>query len=74
MKLEKKIRKYKLIEVHQSLVKEGKLFAARKILKFLIKGNVTLGLSDDDYEVESILEKAGCRFSYGRNYSCTAYL
>lgn len=75
MKLEKKIRRYKLIEVHQSLVKEGNLFAARKLLHFLKDGNIVLGLSDDDYEVESILEKAGCRFSYGRNFnSSTAYL
>lgn len=75
MKLEKKIRRYKLIEVHQNLVREGKLFMARKLLHFLQNGSIVLGLSDDDYEVERILEKVGCRSTYGRNFrSSTVYL
>lgn len=73
--LEKKIRRYKIMDAHREFVRAGKYQQARAILQLLRKGKVSLGLGDESWEVESFLETVGCRFSYGRGgYTATAYL
>lgn len=73
--LEKKIRRYKLMDVHRELVKQGKLPEARQLLKLLRNGKISLGLGDADWAVEKLCEDAGCHISYsGRYYTATAFI
>lgn len=67
--LEKKIRRYKLMDEHRRLVREGKFREANTVLYLLRKGNVKLGLGDESYIVESLCEGLGCRIRYSRNYN-----
>jgi hypothetical protein len=67
--LDKKIRRYKLMDIHREFVRSGKLFEAREILWLLRKGRTTLGLSDEAYEVERVCEDLGCNMRYGRNFN-----
>lgn len=67
--LEKNIRRYKLIDEHRRLVREGKLIQANIVLHLLRKGKVALGLDDESYAVESLCEDIGCRISYSRNFN-----
>lgn len=70
--LEKKIRRYKLMDEHRNLTKQGKHEQAKLVLVLLRKGSVKVGLDDVSFEVETMCEKIGCRTSYGRNfYSAT---
>lgn len=39
--LEKKIRRYKLMDAHRELVRTGKLYEAYLVLKLLRKGNLS---------------------------------
>lgn len=66
---ERKIRRYKFIDVHRKLVKEGKLLEARKILYLLRDGSITLGLDDVSNAVERICEDFGCRVRYSRCFN-----
>lgn len=59
MKLPLKLKRYKLIEAHQQLVRSGHFHAARMILHFLQSGSITLHLDDASWEVELLLEKIG---------------
>ena len=73
--LEKKIRKYRLMDAHRKLIRQGKLLEARQLLKLLRNGTISLGLRDTDWAVEKLCEDAGCHISYsGRYYTATAYL
>lgn len=73
--LEKKIRRYKLMDAHRELVKQGKLLEARQLLKLLRNGKISLGLGDVDCAVEKLCEDAGCHISYsGRHYTATAFI
>lgn len=75
MSLEKKIRRYKLMDIHRELIRTGKFQEARLILKLLRKGSIKLYLSDMDFSVECICEDLGCRINYGRNgYTATVIL
>lgn len=65
--LEKKIRRYKLMDTHRNLVKEGKLLEAREILYLLRKGNIKLGLDDISWNVENLCERLGCKIICRRN-------
>lgn len=65
--LEKKIRRYKLMDAHRELVREGKLLEAREVLRLLRKGSIKLYLGDVDWNVERLCEELGCRINYGRN-------
>ena len=67
--LEKKIRRYKLMDEHRRLVREGKLREANTILYLLRKGSVKLGLGDESYTVEILCERLGCRIRYSRSYN-----
>lgn len=64
--LEKKIRRYKIMDAHRKLVREGKLLEARDILYLLRKGRIALGLGDEAWNVERICEELGCRIRYTR--------
>jgi hypothetical protein len=66
--LEQKIRRYKLMDIHREMIKKGKFLSAKIILKLLRTGYIKLGLSDEEWEIESICEKIGCRIRYSRNY------
>ena len=67
--LEKKIRRYKLMDEHRRLVREGKFREANTVLYLLRKGSVKLGLGDESYTVESLCEELGCRIRYSINYN-----
>lgn len=68
--LEKKILRYKLMDAHRNLVREGKLLEAKELLRLLRKGRVKLGLDDVSWEVERICEDLGCRINYSsRGYT-----
>lgn len=65
--LEKKIRRYKIMDLHRELTRKGQYGAARKVLTLLAEGKVTLWLDDDSYTVESACEKFGCHIWYAGN-------
>ena len=70
--LQKNIRRYKIIEKHIELVRNGQYIVASNLLWLLRKGYVELWLGDADYETECFLESIGCPVSYGRNgYTAT---
>ena len=71
--LEKNCIKYQLIVKHRELVKRGDLITARVLLSFLRRNRITLGLGDADNAVERILENAGLRPSYGRNFNTASF-
>ena len=73
--LEKKIRKYKAMDMHREMVRNGQLGAARLLLRLLRNGKVHLGLDDDSWKVEKVCENLGCYIYYDRRgYSATAHL
>jgi hypothetical protein len=73
--LDKKIRRYKMMDIHRELIRTGKMQEARKILSLLKNGKVDLWLSDTDWNVEVICEELDCRMRYRSNgNSARAYL
>lgn len=73
--LEKKILRYKLMDTHRKLVREGKLLEAREVLRLLRKGRLKLGLDDVSWEVERLCEELGCRINYSsRGYTAEVRL
>ena len=73
--LEKKIRRYKLMDAHRELVRTGKLYEAHLVLELLRKGKLKLYLGDADWNVEKLCEDLGCRFDYNsRGYTAMVYL
>lgn len=68
--LQRKILRYKVMDVHRALVKEGKLLEARELLRLLRKGYIKLGLDDVSWNVESLCEKLECKILYNsRGYT-----
>lgn len=65
--LERKIRRYKLMDAHRKLVREGKLLEARVVLQLLRKGRISLGLGDEAWNVERLCEELGCRITCKRS-------
>ncbi len=65
--LEKKIRRYKLMDAHRELVRKGLYRQAQLVLRLLREGKVTLWLDDDSWAVESLCEGLGCRIWYSGN-------
>lgn len=65
--LEKKIRRYKIMDAHRAFVKAGEFRRAQLLLILLRKGSVTLWLDDDSYAVEMLLEELGCKIWYSSN-------
>ena len=73
--LEKKMLRYRLMEKHRELARGSNddLLVAKRLLHFLMRGEIRLGLGDADWEVENILEQNGVHLSYtGRGYSAYA--
>lgn len=65
--LEKKIRRYKLMDIQREFVKKGEYEVARLLLKLLRDGKVTLWLDDTSWSVERICEELGCYIWYSSN-------
>ena len=73
--LEKKIRRYKLMDAHRELVRTGKLYEAHLVMELLRKGKLKLYLGDADWNVEKLCEDLGCRFGYNsRGYTAMVYI
>lgn len=73
--LEKRIRRYRLMDAHKSLVREGKYSEAKEVLTLLRRGRVKLGLSDPDWNVERLCEDMGFPIGYSTNGStATVYM
>ncbi len=68
MLLEKKIRRYKVMNAHRNLVRQGKFLEAKEVLRLLRNGRVVLGLDDVSWEVERICEELGCRINYSHRW------
>ena len=62
--LQRKIIKYQLINKHTELVSSGKYNVAKNILHFLNHREIRLGLNDEDWETEQILNEAGIHIQY----------
>lgn len=72
--LEKKIRRYKAMELHRE-IENGQLGAAKLLLRLLRNGRVYLRLDNDSWIVEKPCEELGCYIYYDRRgYSATAHL
>lgn len=70
--LKKNLRKYKIIEKHIDLVRQGKYEEAKNLLHLLRKGQIRLGLGNVDFNTECFLESIDCPVRYSRNgYSAT---
>lgn len=65
--LEKKIRRYKIMDAHRALIRKGLYRQAQLAMRVLRDGKVTLWLGDDDWAVESLLEGLGCPIWYSGN-------
>lgn len=73
--LNQKIRRYKLMDVHRELIRKGLYKRAWLVLRALTEGKVNLGLDDDSWAVESLLERLGCHIWYdSRGNRATAYV
>lgn len=73
--LEKRIRRYKLMDIHRTMVRNGELGAAQILLRMLRNGKVTLWLDDNSYTVETVCEEVGCHIYYDRRgYKAVAHL
>ena len=65
---EQEMLKYRVIEFHKQLVKSGQYIAAKKVLRFLNKGEIILGMSDIDWMLEKKLDELGCESAVSRRY------
>lgn len=73
--LERRIIRYRLMERHMELIRSGAYETARAIFRLLRQGYVRLGLSDPEWEAETILEAVGLIGHCGRGgYSTMFYL
>lgn len=67
--------RYRVMEEHMRLVRDGLYWEAQRILDLLQRGHVTLGLGDVDWAVEGILTKLGCHITIvGKHHLATVYL
>jgi len=74
MELKDKLIRYRLMDRHRELVRgsDFDMQVAKRILHLLNRGEIRLGLSDVDWQVEMEIEKVGVHINYrGRGY--TAY-
>lgn len=75
--LERKLIRYRLIDRHRELVRGSQqdLLVARRLLHFLLAGEILLGLGDIDWAVEQELDHVGVHINYrGRGYTAYARL
>lgn len=71
--LKENLRRYKIMGKHIELVRGGEYQAANCILCLLRHCHVSLGLGDVSFRVERILEEAGLRPRYSRNYNIVTF-
>lgn len=71
--LKENLRRYKIMEKHIELVRGGEYQAANCILCLLRHGCLSLGLDDVSFRVERILEDAGLRPRYSRNFNLVTF-
>lgn len=64
--LKRNLRKYKIIEKHIELVRQGKYEEAKNLLHLLRKGQIKLGLGNVDFNTECFLEDINCPVIYRR--------
>lgn len=65
-KMSKKVR---LMFAYHDFLRDGKYFAARKVLNLLSSKKISLGLDDDSWEIEQLAYKLNLKVSYSRNYN-----
>ena len=74
---ERKLKQWKnrklIMEFYPLFCREGRLYEARLLLRFLRNGSITLGLDDDSARIEHLLEDLGFKAYYGRNYNTARY-
>lgn len=64
-----------IIELRAKFLRNGQLMEARTLLHLLNQKRVSLGLSNENWIVETALEKIGCPMHYSRSgYTATAYI
>ena len=69
------VKRWKAKAIYREFVRTGQFFEARSILKLLRNGKVTLGLCDEDWNVQTVLEGAGFRVWFSRNgYQAVAHI
>lgn len=59
--------KTKLMLKHSEMIRKGNFGIARNILRLMRRGEIRLGLCDDDYFTETTLIKLGLEPHYSRN-------
>lgn len=74
MNLKYKMLKYSVMWLHHSLVQNGKYVEARVVLQLLRRKQVTLILTDTNFEVARLLDELGCRTFYPRHIIALVYL
>lgn len=62
-----KLDRWKAMEIYHQFCGNGQLLEGWLVLRLLRKGSVTLGLCDEDWNVQTALEKAGLYVWYSRN-------
>ena len=62
-----------IMDAHRNAIRCGKFNVAWLILNFLKNKKTSLGLGDVAFEVEQILEHAGCKPHYSRNYDIVRF-
>lgn len=65
--------RYRLKKAHEELVRGGEFGTARIILLLLRHGRVMIGLSDEDYKAECLLDRLKVRKSYSHNFYAVNY-
>ena len=63
------LRRMKVKALHMEMVSKGEMDEARTLLRFLRKGEINLGLNDEDTRVEIELTAIGYPVRYSRNYN-----
>lgn len=66
--LKENIRRYKIMETHMEFTRCGMYIEALLIMELLRNGQVKLGISESEWNVEYVLEEIGCPVSYGQNH------
>ena len=62
-----------IMDAYRDAIRCGNFDVAWLILNFLQHKKISLGLGDAAFEVELILERAGCKPHYSRNYNIVSF-
>ena len=67
--------RWKVRNLYLAFCRSGQFYEGREILKLLRHGSVTLGLHDEDWNVQTALEGVGLYIWFSRDgYQARAYL